>query len=597
MKILLVAINAKFVQTNLAVRLLQSYVSQMTALSGLSGVSIESSEWNINQNPASILRGIYEHEPDMVLFSTYIWNTRIVSRITKELRTLSPRCLIGMGGPEVSYCAHDAMNANPALDLIIIGEGERTLAEMVEKAHAVSVGTFDATVVLNAFAGVRGLVIRKGQRVTGSLFTGDREPITNLDEIPFPYAKGNPGFDYHHRIVYYESSRGCPFSCSYCLSSIDKCVRYYSLERVLRDIRFFLEEGYPLVKFVDRTFNLDPARYVAIWEYIGKNHNGKTCFHFELSAELLSDEAYTVLEKIPENAVQFEIGIQSINPATLIAVGRRSNTLKLAERISRIPSSIHTHVDLIAGLPEETPETFRAAFNYAFSLRADMLQLGFLKVLPGTPLLKTITGINGYAWSQEPPYEILSTPTFSYPEILAVKDIEFVLDAWYNSGLMVHALLALVAGYGRSGADAYSVFRDLVLHITDFYPDGDLYIPRKPASHYECMYAFASSCALSREDRLEAIENLRFDLLLQAKPGAFPSWYERRYSKSAHEHLLRLRDMNESERERPASKRTQFANSEYDEFVLHGNAERILFTYPDKGDGQHFNKVRILKWT
>jgi len=611
-KILLVAVNAKYVQTNLAVRLLKAHAVKWCEPVRNGQIGIEIAEWNINQNVSSIIRGIFEARPDIVLFSTYIWNRGIIFEAAAGVRKVLPGVLLGFGGPEVSWSAERTFVECPSADLVFTGEGEESIAEFAERLGGSAVGS-PAGVVrkpLSAglFSGIRGLYVRDESAPDGCVFGGDRAPIADLDLIPFPYDFSHMDFDSEHRIVYYETSRGCPFSCAYCLSSIDKSVRYYSLERVLRELKGFMDAGFPLVKFVDRTFNLDPARFLSIWRFIRDNHNGKTLFHFEIAAEYLADEAFTVLESMPEGAIQLEIGIQSINPETLNIVGRPAHPDVLADKIRRIPERIHTHVDLIAGLPAEDFDSFGRSFDYAFALGADMLQLGFLKILSGSPMEALARDDSGFVWSASPPYEVFASPVLDYAEMLQLKDVEQVTDTWYNSGLMRNTLryLAGTPDTGRQHAgmmpkiSAFSLFRSLATHIAGFFVDGDLYLPRRPSDSFACMAAFLEASGdMFGEMRTGALEWLRYDLLLQGKPGTFPAWYERRYSKEAHDRALEAQGFFWSVASvsgpETVSRRSAYARTEYDLFRFDTGVREIacLFVYPDKSGTD--KKVRVIR--
>jgi hypothetical protein len=573
-KILLVGINAKYVQTNLAIRLLKGFASRYSQAVRSGRIEIQTAEWNINQLPGQIVRGIYETHADAVVFSTYIWNREMVLSVAGEIRKIQPLLLIGFGGPEVSWSARKFFEDCPAADLIIAGEGEEAFVDFL-----------DAWAEGQSVSRIKGIY----SRADGFSFGGDRPPMTDLSQIPFPYDEENLDFDPENRIVYYESSRGCPFSCAYCLSSIDKSVRYYPLERVLSEIGYFLERGFPLVKFVDRTFNLDPARYLSIWTYIRDHHNGKTLFHFEIAAEYLSDEAFTLLETIPEGAIQFEIGIQSINSETLRLVGRPAHPEALAEKIRRIPKHIHTHVDLIAGLPAENLASFASSFDYAFALDAGMLQLGFLKILSGSPMERIAESSPGYVWSSRPPYEVLSSPVMPYNDLLGLKDIDRLVDDWYNSGLMRNALNFLVL----RADSAFSVFRDLTLFTRSFYPDHDPYLPRRPTDHFACLAAFSRSFFSGRTGCTSvAIEWLKLDFLLQGKPGSFPDWFIRRYSKDAHDAALVSHGISGPGGE---TRRLAYARTEYEELCLteEESPQSFLFIYDRTGRERKARFIRV----
>lgn len=588
MKILLAGINAKYVQTNLAIRLLKVFAEAHVEAIRKGHVQIEIGEWNINQPFSSIVRGIFESRADMIVFSTYIWNRDIVFKVAGDVHKVMPKATIGLGGPEVSWSAMHTFRECPDAKFIIAGEGEITFKETIERF--VQSNSPD-------FSDIPGLYYKKNCAAANSgdkteiVFGGPRALIENLDIIPFPYVSDKINFNPANKIVYFESSRGCPFSCAYCLSSIDKTVRYYPLDRVLKEIGYFMEEGFPLVKFVDRTFNLDPERYLAIWTYIRDHHNGRTLFHFEIAAEYLSEETFSVLETLKEGTIQFEIGIQSINTETLKIVGRPCHPDKLAEKIKRIPRTIHIHVDLIAGLPAENLDSFARSFNFAFALNADMLQVGFLKVLAGSPMAQIAGGNPGFVWSSIPPYEILTTPSLSYEDLLLLKDVEHLVDGWFNSGLMRNTLNYL--SDSDPAITPFMLFINLASFCKSYFSDGDLYLPRRPADSFRCMAAFLTQKLVCLQTfQSSGIEYLRYDYLLQGKPGVFPEWYERRYSKEIHEKALEEQGFIF-----PAgvSRRLAYSRTEYDVFFWGDAHERsaYLFIYPEFNDTE--KKVKILK--
>jgi radical SAM superfamily enzyme YgiQ (UPF0313 family) len=589
-KILLVGINAKYSHTNLAIRLMHIF-AQTYSPAVLSGdVTVLTGEWNINLSHGAVLRGIVNEKPEMILFSTYIWNRTYIFNIAADVRRLFPETIIGFGGPEVSWSVEETFSLCPAVDIILSGEGEEILCDLIQ-CFSGKPGDDQ----LELFSSIPGVSIRERQNKAIRIGK-NRSLIEDLGIIPFPYATERLDFN-PNKIVYYESSRGCPFSCAYCLSSIDKTVRYYPLDRVLRDIGFFIDGGYPLVKFVDRTFNLDPDRYLTIWKYIRDRNEGRTLFHFEIAAEYLTDEAFALLETMPEGAIQFEIGIQSINPETLKIVGRPAHPDKLAEKIRRIPRTIHTHVDLIAGLPAENLESFGRSFDYAYGLDAGMLQLGFLKILSGSPMEGLARSETGFIWSSIPPYEVLSNPVLPYDGLLVLKDVEQLVDTWHNTYLMKKTLNYLAQS--RPGRTAFSLFIELGAFVRTYYPDGDLYLPRKSADSFSCMAAFiAGREGDSLSTGKAAMEYLRYDFLSQGKPGSFPNWYERRYSKEAHDRALEENGLIDdgTASGNGTSRRIVYSRTEYDTFNF-GDVRKnvpILFIYGENSTtGQRARCVTI----
>ncbi|HHU37128.1 MAG TPA: DUF4080 domain-containing protein, partial [Treponema sp.] len=569
-----VAINAKYIHTNLAIRVLTSYLKK-TCPAVIDGkITIEIAEWNINEPSMKIVRGVLESEPDLVLFSTYIWNRDVVFSVLSDIKKVIPSIITGAGGPEVSWTAQEDMEAHEALDLVISGDGEIPLSEIVARMDSGQ-----------SLHGIPGLHTRKGNEI---LYSGPGAVLENLDAIPFIYEDPSLTFNTDTHIVYYESSRGCPFSCAFCLSSRDTRVRYYSLGRVFHDLSFFLEHKFPLVKFIDRTFNLDPKRYLAIWEFIRDNYNDVTTFHFEISAEILSAAAFSLLETLPPGSVQFEIGIQSTNPETLEAVGRSSNPEKLAEAIRKIPSSIHRHVDLIAGLPLEGLERFGESFNFVWQFHAEMLQLGFLKILPGSPMEALARSTEGYLWSSFPPYEVLQTPHISYDDLCVLKDVEQLVDTWYNSGLVRHTLIKLVEL--RKDMSAFNLFLELTGFVRSWFPDGDLFLPRKPIDVFACLADFVST-------QPGLLEYLKYDFFMKGKPGAIPEWLDRHYSRNLHDDALVANGFLDIQDSGFApSRRTVYARTDYEEFFfeLDKPPSRILFVYSKPGKKEKTPECVIL---
>lgn len=536
--VLLVAVNSRYNHTNLAVRSICRYVDMP---------NVSFIECSISEPLHDILRKITEAGPDMVIFSVYIWNCDIIYRTAAELRKLLPSCLIGAGGPEVSFQAEKVLAAHPAFNFICRGEGEQTTSELV-KALCADISAFRERVRVNPFFDPPYL-------------------FSDLSVLPFPYTDAELQNEADIRIFYYESSRGCPFSCSYCLSSLDKTVRFMPLERVCADLQRFMDAGVRLVKFVDRTFNLNEKRYVGIWEYIRSNWNGKTRFHFEIAAEFLSDEALDMLATVPEGAIQFEIGIQSIHEQTLKTVGRTADVDRLADRIRRIPKTIHQHVDLIAGLPHESLKEFEQSFNYAVSLEPDMLQLGFLKVLSGTQM-ETYAADNGFKMMSVPPYEVLETPDMSWNDLLFLKDVEKLVDAYGNSGAFRYTLKWLLGirsqEQPQSGSDVRSggVFTPWQFYsgLAEFSRiHSVLESPHRTVFWFQVLHDYLAEVLPSSKSVW--MELLRFDYIRREKVTDFPAWYIRRYDKDAHHAaLLDHADMH--------STRLAYAHSAYDVFAI-----------------------------
>ena len=413
MKILLIAINAKYIHSNLAIYCLR-------ACAGEQKEQVELAEYTINHQKEDILADIYKRKPDVAAFSCYIWNRDYVLSLIRDLSLLCPEVPIWVGGPEVSYDAVQFLRDYPQVTGVMAGEGERSfraLAEYYVKKTEDSLGK------------IRGLTWR-GEN--GDIYENSPAELMNLDEIPFVYEKIEA---FGHKIIYYESSRGCPFSCSYCLSSIDKSVRFRSLARVYQELQFFLDAKVPQVKFVDRTFNCNHRHAKAIWGYIAEHDNGITNFHFEIAADLLDEEERKLLASMRPGLVQLEIGVQSVNLLTIHEIDRVMSLSRLKQTVAQIQAgkNVHQHLDLIAGLPYEDYESFVNSFNEVYGIRPQQLQLEFLKVLKGSKMHRKAKDY-GIVYRQEPPYEVLCTRWISYEEIRKLKAVEEMVEVYYNSG-------------------------------------------------------------------------------------------------------------------------------------------------------------------
>ena len=558
MKILLAAVNASFMHTNLAVRYLKTFAEKYLSDEIRAQTQIDIAEFTINQPFIETLRGIKAFEPELVLFSTYIWNSTYISNIIPDIKKILPSCAIGAGGPEVSYSAQKYLSCLPSLDFVINGEGEKTFLEIIENFCSAAELLQNLNETSEKILKIKGISFFKNSKF---FFTGFRDLIQNLDTLPFTYPElleGNfeGNFDGDHKIYYYESNRGCPFSCAYCLSSVENSVRFKSLEKVKAELQIFLDAKVKLVKFVDRTFNLKSERYIEIWRYILEHHNGKTMFHFEIEAEVLSKDALDFLQKVPENVMQFEIGIQSANKKTLEAIDRSQNIEKTAENILKIPKTIHTHVDLIAGLPYEDLASFGKSYDFAMKLLPDALQLGFLKILPGTKM-ESFAKENGWQWMKNPVYETFSSPYINFDQMMYLKDIEITTDFLWNKHILDNF--------------AKYVFRKLgawnfISELTDFARGKNVFVQaRKDAFWYELIFDFITEKCALKENPFSQLnirllkDLLRYDFVLSGKKGNFPSWYKHFYSKENHLKLL-------DEKGLLHNNRLAFANSEYEEF-------------------------------
>lgn len=420
MKVLLAAINAKYIHSNLGIYSLKTYGEKMLKEWGLAEqAEISLAEYTINHQMEQILQDIYKRKPVVIGFSCYIWNISYVKMILADIKKVLPDVKIWAGGPEVSYHGEAFLKEEPAVDLVMMGEGEITFAHFLK-----------ALLEGEDLKQVPGLMVRNADGTFTD--TGFRQ-VMDMSQIPFPYAFMDMK-ELEHRIIYYESSRGCPFSCAYCLSSIDKKLRFRSLDLVLPELEWFLQAKVPQVKFVDRTFNCKKSHAMAIWQYIRDHDNGVTNFHFEIAADLLDKDELDLLSTMRPGLVQLEIGVQSTNEKTLETIRRKTDIEEIRQITATINSwhNIHQHLDLIAGLPWEDLESFKKSFNDVYEMEPEQLQLGFLKVLKGSYMEELIPDCD-LLYSAAPPYEVLCTKWLSYGDVLELKDIEEMTEVHYNS--------------------------------------------------------------------------------------------------------------------------------------------------------------------
>ena len=559
--IFLVAINSRYNHTNLAVRSIVQYAKQQNPT--ITDELLAFHEFSIANFAQDILHGIMKQNPKIVIFSVYIWNTRLVFDVIRELRKIRPDVAIGAGGPDVSYRAKELFENFPELDFISQGEGEITNLEVTEIAQElIKNNEFSREAFLPKIRSVKGIYTKQ---IDNSRYYGGGRPfIEDLSILPFAY----PVLDeVDTKLFYYESSRGCPFLCTYCLSSIEKGVRFMPLERVYEDLTRFFDARVKIIKFVDRTFNLNTKRYLAMWKWIVANHNGHTMCHFEIAAEFLDDEALDFLQTVPAGVMQFEIGIQTTNPQTLKAIKRPANLQKLTQKIARIPKTIHSHLDLIAGLPHESIVEFAESFNYVLNLRPDMLQLGFLKVLAGTQM-EQFARENNYKWLTFPPHEVLETPTLSYDEIYFLHNLETVLEWYYNSGNFAKSIEFLL----QHSDSPYKLFES----ITTYFTSTNVFdLQYKIQAHFSLLDDYVkSNCSQIYET---ATELIRFDYFKMQKTSVFPECFELHYDKDKHHAALMAHTDMRSTRE-------AYTNSSFETFAinpltLEPTPTDILFLY------------------
>jgi radical SAM superfamily enzyme YgiQ (UPF0313 family) len=512
-KFLLAAINSKYIHMNPAVYSLRTYVLGSGALNA-GNAEIAIAEYTINQSMDEILGDLYERNPDVIGFSCYIWNWQMTKELIVEVKKLLPQTDIFLGGPEVSYEAEKIMEQygraseetgnGPVIRGIILGEGEKTFCELVEY--------YAQREDHNLLQDIKGLLLDNG-------YTGMREPLS-FSEIPFLYEEqrlsGKGLQDFRNKIIYYESSRGCPFRCSYCLSSIDKTLRLRDLDRVFPELQFFLDCKVPQVKFIDRTFNCNRAHAMAIWQYLTEHDNGVTNFHFEIAAELITEEELELFQKMRPGLIQLEIGVQTTNPGTLQAIHRSADMVHLSQIVERIRAghNIHVHLDLIAGLPEEDYESFVHSFNDVYAMKPEQLQLGFLKVLKGTEISLRKEEY-GLVHQSIPPYEVLYTKWISYEEIRKLKRVEEMVELYYNSNQFIHTLAALVTQVKTP----FELYEKLAEHY-----ETHGYFINTPArvKRYDVLLEFA--CGLVPEQKELFRELLTFDFYLRENAKSRPAF-------------------------------------------------------------------------
>lgn len=492
MKILLVACNAKYIHSNLAVYDLQAYASDYAD-------HIVLKEYTINQQKDDIMRDIYLEHPDVVCVSCYIWNLSFVKELMADLIKILPGADFWAGGPEVSYDAEKFLTENSEFKGVMVGEGEETFKELA--GYYVEKNPQD-------LKDMTGICYRDGDQI---IHNGWRQ-IMDLSSIPFIYKDLS---EFKNRIIYYESSRGCPFSCSYCLSSIDKKLRFRDTETVKKELQFFIDNKVPQVKFVDRTFNCKHDHAMAIWKYINEHDNGVTNFHFEISADLLREEELQEMSTMRPGLIQLEIGVQSTNPDTIKAIHRTMDFEKLKGIVDRIHSfgNIHQHLDLIAGLPYEDYDSFRHSFNDVYALKPQQLQLGFLKVLKGSHMMEMCREY-GIVYKTQEPYEVLSTKWLDYDHVLKLKTVENMVEVYYNSGQFQNTLEYLEKFF----PDAFSIYE----RLGSFYMEkgyGDVSHTRM--RRYEILLEFLEDVPEISVDQVK--DQMVYDLYLRenlkSRPG------------------------------------------------------------------------------
>ena len=494
-KVILAALSAKFIHSSLALRYLTKFNENDKKH------NIKTMEFTINQRLDFIADELFRQTPDVILLSCYIWNVDLLKALCPLLKKIMPHCIIGFGGPEVSYESETFLRENPAVDLVMRGEGELVFSELM---NYLDFGT------PASLYNIKGLTFRDGDEIVS---TAQQEPL-DLALLPFPYA--DDFSDVENQIIYYESSRGCPYSCGYCLSSIEKGVRFVPLEQVYPALQKFLDHRVRQVKFIDRTFNCKKSHAMGIWRYLAEHDNGVTNFHFEITADLLDEETLAFLGTVRNGLFQFEIGVQSTNPQTIEAINRNVSFEKLSGIVKRIKAggNIHQHLDLIAGLPYEDYASFGRSFNDVYALQPEQLQLGFLKVLKGSMIYNRQHEF-GIVYQDMAPYEVLTTHMLPYADTLKLKAIEEMVETYYNSGKFLHTLEYLVPLYDSP----FAFFEQL----------SQYWIAERCHYQYQskiglCNVLWAFVQQNPKVDLTRFCWLLKFDMALHEKPKKLPEW-------------------------------------------------------------------------
>ncbi len=486
MKFLLAAINAKYIHSNPGVYSLRAF-----ARTKIPGADIEIGEYTINHQMDLILQDIYRRKPDFIGFSCYIWNISYIMEIVRDVKKVLPEVEIWLGGPEVSYDAKKVLTREPDVRGVMRGEGELTFTELVQ-AYLKREELCAASLDLDHIPGITY------RAESGEVVEHGLQRLLSLDEIPF-YYDDMAGFE--NRIVYYESSRGCPFSCSYCLSSIDKTVRFRSLDLVLPELQFFLDHKVPQVKFVDRTFNCKRDHTLGVWRYLVEHDNGITNFHFEVSADIFDEEELELIGKMRPGLIQLEIGVQSTNPDTIKEIHRHMDLVKLKQAVDRVYDyrNTHQHLDLIAGLPYENYESFMRSFDDVYRMRPDQLQMGFLKVLKGSYMEEQVAAYD-LKYRGIPPYEVLSTKWLPYSDVIRLKGVEDMVEVYYNSGQFPATMKLLEKKFARPS--------EIFTSLAEYYEKNGLTgISHSRLARYEILYRFLEEKEVKVEQSTPAAED------------------------------------------------------------------------------------------
>lgn len=537
MKIILAAVNAKYIHTALGVRALKAYVNTP---------EVNYTEFTINEQPQSILRRLYLENADTIMFSCYIWNIEFILKIAESLKKISPTTLIVLGGPEVTYDSVEYVEKYSFIDGIIRGEGEEILKDFLE-------------VGLKA----KGIVYRDNDGIHKD---APLRSVCDINSLPFPYSDEEIKRD-KNKLIYYESSRGCPFRCSYCFSSTENNVRFRNIEKVKRELMRFVKGGVRIVKFIDRTFNADKKRAAELVRFLNEN-GGTTQFHFEIAADLLNEELIELFQKSPKGMYLLEIGVQSTNDNTIHAIDRKTDFAIIANAVRKLKGHVHMHLDLIAGLPYEGYESFVKSFNDVMELNPDVLQLGFLKLLRGTKIRSEYKKY-GYEFNSFAPYEILHNNYISYDEILQLKKVEYVLEKYHNSETFINSMGCLVKKFRSS----YEMFNELAGY---FEMNGYFDIGHSQSDLYKILHEFC--------DDEQLCDYIKLDYFMNTHNPSTPSWSNMPFDKT----LLKARFeiLN-----------NDFVRKHFPEYVGMSVKELIKWIQPERfmydvlGDGERCDNI------
>lgn len=511
MNVVLTAINAKYIHSNLAVYSLRAYAKEYRE-------KIQIAEYTINQHLDEILMDLYKKKPDVLCFSCYIWNLTYVEVLVREIKKLFPNMPIWVGGPEVSYDAKEVLLRLPEVTGVMFGEGEETFLELMRYYHKDG----------KALSDIKGIAYRSEDN---QVCENEWRETIDLSTVPFVYQDME---DFKNKIIYYESSRGCPFSCSYCLSSVDKCLRFRNLDLVKKELQFFIDQEVPQVKFVDRTFNCNHKHAMEIWKYLMEHDRGITNFHFEIAADLLNEEELQLIEQMRPGLIQLEIGVQSTNEQTIKEIRRTMKFDEVARIVRRInqKQNVHQHLDLIVGLPYEDLKSFRKSFDDVYRLYPEQLQVGFLKVLKGS-YMDVNKEQYGLVYKSAPPYEVLYNNWLSYEDVLQLKLVEQMVEVYYNSGQFSYTL--------RKLEEEFDSPYEMYLRLGEFYETHDYHMmSHSRIARYEILLDFIKTLETKEEIYREL---LTFDLYLRENIKSRPTFagdytvpkeWKRQYGKMVH---------------------------------------------------------------